>query len=109
MLDGVVNELKQVSSSLSEQELNIAKVQLVNDVLSAMEGQTDRLEEATKSMKALGDNHSEQYVEMINAIKVEDVKKYVAQLLKGAPTLVLQGSMVNQVHSYDKLLNSLKL
>jgi len=54
-----------------------------------MESQTDRLEEATKNVKVLGDNHTNQYVDMINAVKVADIKTHVAQLLKGAPTLVL--------------------
>lgn len=104
-----MKELKGIANSLSDKELNLAKIQLTNDVLLALESQSSRLEEASKNLKVLGDNQVEQYVAKINAVKAEDVKKHVAALLKGTPSLVLQGSLVNQVHSFDKLVNSLKL
>lgn len=55
-MDSIVNELKNVANKLNEKELNIAKSQFTNEVLVALESQSVRLEEASKSLRMFGDN-----------------------------------------------------
>lgn len=74
-----------------------------------MECQSEKLEEATKNMKVFGSDQTVNYVEGLQAVTSQQVQQFVANLIKGAPTFVLQGAMVNQMHSLDKITNALKL
>lgn len=82
---------------------------MVGEVLSVLENQGERLEEAVKNVKVFGQDLTGQYVEGLNAVSAQQVQQFVADLIKGAPTFVLQGGMVNQMHSLDKITNALKL
>ncbi|EGR30646.1 processing peptidase, putative [Ichthyophthirius multifiliis] len=75
LLDLSIAELKGLANNISQDELNIAKNHLKNQILNAMERQTDRLEESARNFRTFGKVLHTQYSELIDQVTTDQVQK----------------------------------
>lgn len=108
ILNHSIAELKAIASGVNADELLTAKAALKNSVLSALERQTDRLEETVKNVRTFNKIQHTDYVKQIDSVTADQVAKAVAKVLTSNPTFVAQGSQVNALPTYDAIRNLLK-
>lgn len=108
ILNGSVAELKSLATSISADELLTAKNTLKLSVLTALERQTDRLEETVKNIRTFKKVQHTEYAKQIDAITAAQVSAAVAKALKSTPTFVAQGGQANALPSFDQVQNLLK-
>lgn len=108
ILNHSIAELKAVATGVSAEELLSAKASLKNSVLTALERQTDRLEETVKNVRTFNKVQHTEYIKQIDSVTADQVSKTVAKILASQPTFVAQGSQVNALPSYDAIRNLLK-
>jgi len=109
IVDAITGELKDLTKSIPADELQRAKNTLKNYIYSAMEKQSDRLEEAVKNVKLFGDVQLDKYYSEIDKVTGEQINKAIAKIIAKNPTFVAKGGHAHTLPSLDKIKNSLKL
>lgn len=109
------NELLQVSAdelkgltTVSKEELQRAKNLAKSNILSALERQKDRLEEAVKNVKIFGKIAYDQYADQIDSVTADQVSSVVGAILSSQPTFVAEGGEVARLPSLDRIQNMVK-
>jgi len=109
ILDLTAAELKRLTEKVPQDELQRAKNIAKTNILTALERQKDRLEEAAKNVKIFGKVVFQHYAEQIDQVTADQISSLVATILSHRPTIVLEGGEVNRIPSYDRVLNLTKL
>jgi len=109
------NELLQVSigelknlTNVSKEELQRAKNLAKSNVLSALERQKDRLEEAVKNVKIFGKVAYDQYADQIESVTADQISSVVGAILSSRPTFIAEGGEVASLPSLDRIENLVK-
>ena len=102
MAQGLIKELIELTR-ISDAEVNRAKNLLKAQILLTLEKTQQRLEEYTKMYLTFGKKPQElNYLEMIDQVTPEDVRKLVQNMLRTRPSLVVLGKDPNSFPSPDK-------
>lgn len=108
ILEATVSELKGLTGSIAKEEFQRAKNLAKLNILTALERQKDRLEEAVKNVKVFGKVAYDQYASQIDSVTPEQVSSVVAAMLSSRPTFVAEGGEVNRLPSLDRIENLIK-
>ena len=109
MTEALVKELTALAS-LSDVEVNRAKNLLKNSILLTLEKTESRLEDTVKGLVMFGKIPEEKhyYLQMIDAVTPDMVRKLVQKILKSPPSLVVFGGDTHAVPSVDKIASRFK-
>jgi len=108
VLNATVSELKSLTSSIGNDELQRAKALAKANILSALERQTDRLEESAKNVKVFGKVVHQHYADQIESVTSSHINSVMAAILSSRPTFVAEGGEVNTLPSLDKIESLVK-
>jgi len=97
LMSVMADELNNLKNPIDEIELNRAKNILKMNILMAMERSEDRLEEIARNYMTYGDLTFHQYCDKIDAVSSNDINRIATELVKGKPTLLVQGGAINLV------------
>lgn len=98
-----IDELKRSADDLSEVEVERARVQMKASMLMGLESPSSRCERLARMLSIWGRVPSlEETVQKIEQVDLQGTKDYAAQMLEGAPALVLYGP-VDGAPEFDAL------
>jgi len=108
ILNAIVGELKGLTEKISPEELQRAKNIAKGNILTALERQKDRLEEAAKNVKVFGKVVFQHYADQIDQVNADQVSHLVNAILSSQPTFIAEGGEVNTLPSYERIQNSVR-
>ena len=97
LLSVLLEELNNLKSKISDEELARAKNILKMNILMSMERQEDRLEEIARNYMTFGDLTFHQYCDKIDAVTSDQINRVAARVLSGKPTMLVTGGAINLV------------
>lgn len=97
LLSVLLEELNNLKSRISDEELARAKNILKMNILMSMERQEDRLEEIARNYMTFGDLTFHQYCDKIDAVTSDQINRVAARVLSGKPTMLVTGGAINLV------------
>jgi len=109
VLDALTSELKRLTDKIPQDELQRAKNIAKANILTALERQKDRLEEAAKNVKIFGRVVFQHYADQIDQVTADQISSLVAAILSTQPTLIAEGGEVIRLPSYERIQNLVKL
>uniref|UniRef100_A0A7S3JFI2 Peptidase M16 C-terminal domain-containing protein n=1 Tax=Euplotes harpa TaxID=151035 RepID=A0A7S3JFI2_9SPIT len=100
LMSVVLEELNELRSGISDEELVMAKNRLKMSILSEMETRADRLEEIGRNYVAFGGELTfHQFCKRIDEVTSADINAAAEKMLASKPTILVQGSAINLVPS----------
>jgi len=99
-----LNALRNINAD----ELARAKAALKTHILTAMERQSDRIEESVRNVKTFGSVKCHDYDKVIDAVSLSQVQNAVSRVLTSHPTFIAEGSDVSKLQSLEKIISALK-
>lgn len=97
LLSVLLEELNNLKSRISDEELARAKNILKMNILMSMERQEDRLEEIARNYMTFGDLTFHQYCDKIDAVTSDQINRVASRVLSGKPTMLVTGGAINLV------------
>jgi predicted Zn-dependent peptidase len=98
LMDVLLEELNELRSGISDEELLTAKNRLKMNILTEMEKRGDRLEEIGRNYLAFGGELTfHQYCDRIDDVTSSDINNAADRMLSSKPTILVQGSAINVV------------
>lgn len=98
LMEVLLEELSELRSGISDEELLTAKNRLKMNILSEMERRGDRLEEIGRNYLAFGGELTfHQYCDRIDEVTSSDLNSAADKMLSSKPTILVQGSAINVV------------
>lgn len=107
LLPVVCNEIKTVTNSLNEAEINRAKAQLKSSLLMGLESTSARCERLAHNFLRYNRYISaDEMIQKINAVDAQKIKNTMQKIFSTKPTLTALGP-VEHVMSYEKVIEAL--
>jgi predicted Zn-dependent peptidase len=97
LLSVLLEELNNLKTRISDEELARAKNILKMNILISMERQEDRLEEIARNYMTFGDLTFHQYCDKIDAVTSDQINRVASKVLSGKPTMLVTGGAINLV------------
>ena len=97
LLSVLLEELNNLKTRISDEELARAKNILKMNILISMERQEDRLEEIARNYMTFGDLTFHQYCDKIDAVTSDQINRVASRVLSGKPTMLVTGGAINLV------------
>ena len=97
LLSVLLEELNNLKTRISDEELARAKNILKMNILMSMERQEDRLEEIARNYMTFGDLTFHQYCDKIDAVTSDQINRVASRVLSGKPTMLVTGGAINLV------------
>lgn len=105
IFDATTSLLKGLTDKIPQDELQRAKNVAKSNILTALERQKDRLEEASKNVKVFGKVVFQHYADQIDQVTADQVSNLLNAILSSQPTFVAEGGEVNTLPSYERIQN----
>jgi predicted Zn-dependent peptidase len=94
LLSVLLEELNNLKTRISDEELARAKNILKMNILISMERQEDRLEEIARNYMTFGDLTFHQYCDKIDAVTSDQINRVASKVLSGKPTMLVTGGAI---------------
>jgi processing peptidase subunit alpha len=107
LLEVTTSELKGLTT-ISKEELQRAKNATKSNILTALQRQTDRLEETVKNVKAYGKVVHHSYADQIESVTADQIANVVGKIISSRPTFIAEGGEVATLPSLDRIENLVK-
>jgi predicted Zn-dependent peptidase len=104
-----IDELKKMTSDITEKEITTAKAQIKSSLLMSMESSGSRAEKLANNIATFGRIISnEEIVQKINEVDIDAVQKCIKSLLSSSEKCTVVGvGQIDNLQSYDEIIKRL--
>ncbi len=109
LVEVTIDELKKMTSDITEKEITTAKAQIKSSLLMSMESSGSRAEKLANNIATFGRVISnEEIVQKINEVDIDAVQKCIKSLLSSSEKCTVVGvGQIDNLQSYDEIIKRL--